>query len=226
MCVVYVRATLVALVCIVALRCNFLENPVPVDLRERKKAYTREAIALAALTLFQQQGVAATSVQEIAELAEVAKRTVNNYFPTKDELVVAVLDLMGAGGFVTPELLSRPQTEHPITAFRRSLAERGASLTDADARALRKVLSVMHGDPELRKAYMLQFDSAVTALVEAMAERAAHHGLDDAALLTACACCLQVIDSVGSLQPARPSARTWLAQVDEALGRLERGWLR
>lgn len=198
---------------------------MPVDLRERKKAHTREAIVLAALALFQKQGVAETSVQEIAELAEVARRTVINYFPTKDDIVVATLDVVGAGGFVTPELLMRPLDEHPVTAFRRALAERGASLTDADARALRKVLVLMQRDPELRKAYMLQFDRSVASLAEAMRERATAHGLDEAALLTACACCLQVIDTVGSLQPARAVARVWLAQLDEALGRIERGWL-
>jgi AcrR family transcriptional regulator len=59
-----------------------------VGLRERKKARTRDAISEAAIALFLDRGYDAVSVAEIAEAAEVSKRTLFAYFPTKDDLVL------------------------------------------------------------------------------------------------------------------------------------------
>ena len=58
-----------------------------VGLRERKKRETRERIAHAAATLFSERGVEATTVDEIAALADVGKGTVYNYFTTKEDMV-------------------------------------------------------------------------------------------------------------------------------------------
>ncbi len=55
-------------------------------LRERKKRQTREAIADVALGLFIERGFDAVTVAEIAQAAEVAVKTVFNYFPTKEDL--------------------------------------------------------------------------------------------------------------------------------------------
>jgi AcrR family transcriptional regulator len=56
-------------------------------LRERKKAKTKIAIQEHAVRLFRAQGYAATTVEQIAEAAEVSPSTVFRYFPTKEELV-------------------------------------------------------------------------------------------------------------------------------------------
>lgn len=58
-----------------------------VALRERKKDQTREALALAAFTLFQSKGYEATTVAEIARAAEVSRRTFFRYYATKDALL-------------------------------------------------------------------------------------------------------------------------------------------
>jgi AcrR family transcriptional regulator len=57
-------------------------------LRERKKARTRSGISEAAIGLFLERGYDQVSVAEIAEAAEVSKRTLFAYFPTKDDLVL------------------------------------------------------------------------------------------------------------------------------------------
>jgi AcrR family transcriptional regulator len=57
-------------------------------LRERKKRRTREAIAEAAMALFQARGFDAVTVADVARAAEVSEKTVFNYFPTKEDLVV------------------------------------------------------------------------------------------------------------------------------------------
>jgi AcrR family transcriptional regulator len=56
-------------------------------LRDSKKARTRQAISNVATTLFVARGFDQVSVDEIAREAEVARKTVFNYFPRKEDLV-------------------------------------------------------------------------------------------------------------------------------------------
>jgi AcrR family transcriptional regulator len=60
--------------------------------RERKKDETRERIAAVALRLFVEQGFDRTTVDQIAEAADVAKGTFFNYFPRKEALLAALAD--------------------------------------------------------------------------------------------------------------------------------------
>jgi len=57
-------------------------------LRERKKRRTRQAIAEAAMELFRERGFDAVTVADVARAAEVSEKTVFNYFPAKEDLVL------------------------------------------------------------------------------------------------------------------------------------------
>jgi TetR/AcrR family transcriptional regulator, cholesterol catabolism regulator len=57
------------------------------SLRERKKAATKERIYLEALELFRKEGFSSTTVDEIAEAAEVSKGTFFNYYTSKESLL-------------------------------------------------------------------------------------------------------------------------------------------
>lgn len=61
------------------------------SLRERKKRESRARILRAARTLFQEHGYDNTSVEEIAEKAEVAKSTFFNYFSSKESLLDSIV---------------------------------------------------------------------------------------------------------------------------------------
>jgi AcrR family transcriptional regulator len=56
------------------------------QLRESKKRQTRQAITHAATALFMERGFEETTIAEVAEAAGVAKMTVTNYFPRKEDL--------------------------------------------------------------------------------------------------------------------------------------------
>ncbi|WP_328553734.1 MULTISPECIES: TetR/AcrR family transcriptional regulator [unclassified Streptomyces] len=62
-------------------------EPQP-GLRERKKIKTRIAIREATYRLIEEQGYDATTIEQIAEAAEVSPSTVFRYFPTKEDIVL------------------------------------------------------------------------------------------------------------------------------------------
>lgn len=57
------------------------------ETKQTRSELKRSAILSAANQAFRQDGVKATSMDKIAELAQVSKRTVYNHFSTKEELV-------------------------------------------------------------------------------------------------------------------------------------------
>ena len=79
--------------------------------RERKKADARRRIYDSAIRLFRARGYEQTTVQEIAEAADVAKGTFFNYFPTKEHVLVAyhqdlgrqILDTIAGRSYATAE---------------------------------------------------------------------------------------------------------------------------
>src|SRR3954451_3114707 len=58
----------------------------PPGLRARKKEQTRRLIADTARRLFAERGFEAVTVAEVARAADVAEKTVFNYFTTKEDL--------------------------------------------------------------------------------------------------------------------------------------------
>lgn len=61
--------------------------------RERRRAETRERILRAALDLFSERGVMATTVEDITNAADVGKGTFFNYFPTKEDILAHLCQL-------------------------------------------------------------------------------------------------------------------------------------
>lgn len=60
----------------------------PMGLRDRKKARLRETIAATAIRMFLEAGFDRVSITDIAREAEVSRRTLFAYFPTKEDLVL------------------------------------------------------------------------------------------------------------------------------------------
>ncbi|WNV88645.1 TetR family transcriptional regulator [Umezawaea sp. Da 62-37] len=85
-------------------------------LRERKKRRTYENISDTALALFAEHGYDQVSITQVAEAAEVSRRTLFSYFPTKEDLIVCRLaDHETESARV---VRARPAGLSPLTALR------------------------------------------------------------------------------------------------------------
>lgn len=80
--------------------------------RERRVAETRRTILDVARRLFETQGYAETTVEQIADAADVAPRTFFRYFPTKESLLFADFDDVRRR--MLDELRARPAEERPL----------------------------------------------------------------------------------------------------------------
>jgi AcrR family transcriptional regulator len=88
------------------------------SLRERKKAATRARLMDVALRLFAERGFDATTVEEIADAAEVAPRTFFRYFPTKVDVLFGDHEAFVA--LLRDTLATRPAAEPVLGAVRRA----------------------------------------------------------------------------------------------------------
>ncbi|MHB1140032.1 MAG: TetR family transcriptional regulator [Microthrixaceae bacterium] len=83
--------------------------------RERKAASTRRAIVRSARELFEEHGYSETTVDQIAEHADVAPRTFFRYFATKEALLFADFDEERQS--MLESLEARPVDEDPVTSI-------------------------------------------------------------------------------------------------------------
>jgi AcrR family transcriptional regulator len=89
--------------------------------RERKRQETRQAIAEAAMRLFNERGFDHVTIAEVAEAADVSVNTVFNHFKTKEELFFGPLETME---LQLARLLVGRGSGEPVVAFlRRRLVE-------------------------------------------------------------------------------------------------------
>ncbi len=61
--------------------------------RERRKVEVRNRLIESAISLFSEKGFNETTVEDITEAADVAKGTFFNYFPSKEHVLGALVDL-------------------------------------------------------------------------------------------------------------------------------------
>ncbi|MFI9587060.1 TetR/AcrR family transcriptional regulator [Streptomyces sp. NPDC052236] len=93
----------------------------PAGLRESKKQETRQLISDHATRLFIAQGFEQTTIAEIAAAARVAKKTVTNYFPRKEDLALDHQDAFIAS--LARTVTDRQADESALAALRRAFTD-------------------------------------------------------------------------------------------------------
>ncbi|MET8447304.1 TetR family transcriptional regulator [Streptomyces sp. NPDC005209] len=142
------------------------DRPRP-GLRERKKIKTREAIRTATYELIEEQGYDATTIDQIAERAEVSPSTVFRYFPTKEDIVLTD----EYDPLIMEELRGRP-AEEPWTESVRYVMRRAVQLgVDEDATVSRLRTRLMVEVPAVRSRMMESMSVTGRMLCQAVAER-------------------------------------------------------
>ncbi|MFI1480914.1 TetR/AcrR family transcriptional regulator [Streptomyces sp. NPDC020747] len=136
-----------------AARTSIPADRPQLGLRERKKIKTRTAIRDATYRLIEEQGYDATTIEQIAELAEVSPSTVFRYFPTKEDIVLTD----EYDPLLESELRARPTDEPPMDSLRY---------------VLKKAVSVgMADDPEVtrvRTRLMAEVPAVRSRMMESM----------------------------------------------------------
>jgi AcrR family transcriptional regulator len=145
------------------------EQITPPTRRERKKRETRAALEAAALRLFAQQGYDATTVEEIAEAADVAVRTFFRYFSSKQDVLFGDVARDVTGRMHTA-LAARPETETPIEAIGAAMSV----MSLADPEQQRGILDRLHlvdKLPELVGTYHMLFQQLHDVIAEYVCTR-------------------------------------------------------
>ena len=191
-------------------------QPAP-GLRERKKAKTRAAIQRHALQLFREQGYEATTVEQIAEAAEVSPSTFFRYFGTKEE--VALYDDFDP--LIIAAFEAQPAELSPVQAMRRAFRQVFATMpaveTEQQWERGRLILSV----PELRMRMLDQVAEAVQLFAELVAGRVGRRA-DDFAVRTYAGAMIGAVLSAILTGMDDPQA-DFIELVDASLAYLEAG---
>ena len=139
----------------------------PLGLRERKKARTRAAIREHELRLFREQGYDATTVEQIAEAAEVSPSTFFRYFGSKESLLLADdLDPLILAAFE-----AQPPDVSLIQAFRRAYEAVMAELPSDQLEFENTRQRLMFSIPELKAAMYDEYYRTVNVMAEAVSRR-------------------------------------------------------
>jgi TetR/AcrR family transcriptional regulator, regulator of mycofactocin system len=141
--------------------------------RERKKQETRRALEQAALRLFAERGYEQTTVEEIAEAADVAVRTFFRYFSSKQHVLFGdvVTDRVGR---LRTELAARPADEDPIDSIR-AVSDLLDFADSDEEQAILARLDLMRRQPTLTSRYLDLIHQLRLVVVEFVAMRT---GLD------------------------------------------------
>lgn len=194
-------------------------DPEPLGLRQRKKAKTRLQIQEHALRLFRLQGYRETTIEQIAEAAEVSPSTVFHYFPTKADLVVYdALDERLAEAF-----RALPGDLGAIAAVRQAMrvafGEASPEQIEVQLERDRLIRSV----PELSSAMLEEFARTVGMMAQLLAERTGRPA-DDERVLALSGAVLGIGIAVWYAGGEQESLGTFVGRVERGLELLESGF--
>ncbi|WP_020523159.1 acyl-CoA-like ligand-binding transcription factor [Catelliglobosispora koreensis] len=171
-------------------------------LRERKKAKTRRLIQQEAFRLFALRGYDATTIDQIAEAAEISPSTFFRYFPTKEDVVIDD----DYDPLLMETFIAQPRSLSAVAALRRGMREAFSKIYETDHGELLQRTKLQLEHPALRTRMMSNQRNTTVRLAEAVAERYGLQPSDLAAQVFASAV-------VGAMWPA---LERWVASDGKA----------
>ncbi|WP_327369534.1 TetR/AcrR family transcriptional regulator [Streptomyces sp. NBC_01217] len=191
-------------------------TPPRPGLRERKKLRTRIAIRRATYRLIAEQGYDATTIEQIAEAAEVSASTVFRYFAAKEDIVLTdeYDPLMEA------ELRSRPADEPPLESLRFILAK--ALTASVGSEEMRERTRLMVEVPAVRARMTETMSDTAKTLARVLADRSGRSP-DDLEVRLFVATVLGALREVTLYWGEHGQEGDLAALIDQALDTLEDG---
>ncbi len=193
------------------------EDGPPVGRRERKKARTRAAIQHEALRLFRDKGYDRTTMEEIAEAADVSASTLFRHFASKEALVLTD----EYDPLIIEACRSQPPDLSPIEAVRRGIRDVFERVSDEGLADIRDRGELALSVPDLRAAMLDQLAEAIRDVTAVVAERAGRP-TDDFAVATLAGAIMGVMLSAELYWIEHPGSDLF-ALLDDALAGLEGG---
>lgn len=134
--------------------------------RERKRRETRTRIAETAMALFMERGFSAVTVDEISEAVDISKPTFFNYFPSKEDVVLAWQDKFAVA--LTDALLARPAGEAMAQAIEEAMIAALVASATPESFAITRLI---RETPALAARNQAKYANLEGALTEALLER-------------------------------------------------------
>jgi AcrR family transcriptional regulator len=184
-------------------------------LRERKKIKTRLAIQDHALRLIREQGYTATTVEQIAEAAEISPSTFFRYFPTKDAVVLTD----DYDPLMIESFRNQPASLGIVRALRLAYREVFADLTETEKNTFFERSLLCMQVPEIRAAFLDQLVQSVDLLSRMAAERAGRE--TDDPQVRALAGAILGVSVAEFLHWSRNPRTDFTAAIDAAMASLE-----
>ncbi|WP_328362843.1 TetR/AcrR family transcriptional regulator [Streptomyces sp. NBC_00457] len=162
----------------------------PAPLREQTRSMVRALLAKTALELFAAKGYDDTTLDEIAAAAGVSKRTLFNYFRSKEDL--ALNGLAEQGELIAARLAERPADEDPWTSLRAAFQALEEMETTAERRL--ELVTLLFGNESLRAGHaekQARWQDLFAPLIEPRLPDSDHRALQARAIAAAAITCLQ-----------------------------------
>lgn len=170
-----------------------------IGLRERKRSQTRTRIQDEAMRLFLERGFEATTLDDIAEAADVSRRSLFHYFGSKEEIVFSTKADFPA--LVADAIRRRPVDEALLDMVENAVLELAETHLSERARNLARLIQ---DTPALSAGDQAKYEKVERVLASALAQKKGRPETDIECRVTATA-------AIGIL---KLSTQAWLVGSD------------
>jgi AcrR family transcriptional regulator len=164
--------------------------------RDQKRARTHARIQQEGLRLFLERGFDAVTLDDVAAAADVSRRTLFHYFPSKEAIALGFK--AGLGPRVVAAVARRPDGEGLLEMAEHALTDMAGDYQSAEAKALARLV---HDTPTLRGGDHAKYEEMERMLADALARRAGRDPADPQVRVVA-------VTAIGVLRLANEA---WLA---------------
>jgi AcrR family transcriptional regulator len=196
-------------------------------IREKKKAKTQDDIVRSALELFTGKGYEATTIEEIAERAEVGVGTVYNYFGSKKGLLLAFAAREHEGLHERGARILEKATGDPEAAFSELFLAYFENLRKFDRKLMREIMAASVTEADSIGKEMSRLDLELIGQIAGLIQKFQKLGLMDRTLPVdqSALVLYSILAMTGLVYLAGEQDMGWIEEtIPVQIGLIFRGW--